>query len=111
MSEALKELKDLLKKFSFKKSSYGKEIISPHRDWRIILSTTFVIIVLGAICGLYLYRQVDQGKLFFLSENKQVKEVKLDTKVLEITIDDLKARESLFNKVKDEKVVPPEPSV
>ncbi len=111
MNEALEQLKSIYAKFRNLKTSYGKDSIKPHHDWQIILYTTSIFLFLGAIMAFYFYWQIDAGKLFFLSENNALREVKLDTRLLKITTDDVYVRENSFLNIRQNKSTPPEPSI
>src|SRR4051812_4634952 len=110
MSDLLQKIKNLTYKVRMFKTSYGRDIINPERDWKIILLSSFILLCLGAISAYYFYIEVDSGKFFIITRENAEKEFKLDTNLLKKTIEDINLRQTTYNKVNDSRVVPKEPS-
>ena len=92
-------------------SSHKVSGISPEHDWKILLMSTIVIIILMAVFCSYFYLLIDRGELFKVDSSKTSKEVKIDEKLLKIAVDDFKEREAMLAEIKRSGNVPPDPSI
>ena len=92
MKNQFNKIKSWFGHLQMKNESYDKGGIKPAHDWRIILSTTFfVLIILGAVAG-YFYIEVNKGNLFNTSKNTLDSEAQINKPLLDKTIQDIKTR-------------------
>ncbi len=110
MKDILLQLKPLLDKINSFRGSYRKEGIWPMRDWKIILTITFIFFFLNIAIAVYFYLEVDQGKLFMVSSKNSEGEIQINTDLFQKTISDIKDRASNQEKIKNSSA-PKDPSV
>ena len=110
MKDLLQKVKVWYDKTRMAKISYKKYGMRPSHDWRVILVATFVLLCAVSIVAFYFYIQINEGKLFVVTQNKTEKEIELNVDLLKKTIDDLNLRENTLIKIKQNRVVPVEPS-
>lgn len=111
MSDLTQKIKDWYTKISPTKTSFERSGISPKRDWRILLVSTFAVVLVMAGISLYLYIQINNGTLFVtLTENTEI-EVKIDKVLLEKTINDINVRKTTLGDVIQNKSIPADPSI
>ncbi len=84
--------------------------LSPVRDWRIMLSTAFIILSLEIIFTFYLYEEIDKGKFFQVDETNSGQQVKLNDILLQKIAGQASERETQFNKLKQGGGIKGEPS-
>ena len=111
MQELFKKIKKWLEKISVKKSSYAKEGIKPKRDWYIILFIGFILVCVLADFARYLFKQIDQGKLFAIEKQNTEEPIIIDSKLLQKTIDDINFREKNLNDFRQNRMIPQDPSL
>ncbi len=110
MSEYLNKIKDWFSKFSKPKTVYSKGGVEPKKDWGIILTTMFFILVILALVAVYFYIQVDRGNLFSVSSEDVENEAKINKNLLDKTVHDINQRKSNFESVSAGSV-PSDPSL
>lgn len=111
MLDQFKKINTSFKGLFKKEISYNKGSITPTRDWRIILVTTFVILLFLGVLATYFYFQVDGGNIFSLPLDESQKEVKINKFLLDKTISDLNARKKSFEDMLLGSTTPPDPSI
>ncbi len=109
--EKIKLIKDWWKKANKSSNSYDKGGIKPYRDWKIILVSTFFVLVIVGGLSTYLYMEVGQGRLFAVSDTESVNEAKINRPVLDKAIGVMKERKSLFDGIKNGEGIPADPSI
>ncbi|OHA93114.1 MAG: hypothetical protein A3G99_03000 [Candidatus Zambryskibacteria bacterium RIFCSPLOWO2_12_FULL_39_23] len=111
MSNFLNKIKNWYSWLTPKKISYEKKRVRPIYDWTIILITTIVVMLIMVSFALYFYLQISSGEFFNVTTSDAGNELKINTNLLNKTIDDLKAREVDLNKIKQNKTSPKDPSI
>ncbi|KND46714.1 MAG: hypothetical protein AB201_02640 [Parcubacteria bacterium C7867-006] len=111
MLDKIKQIKDWFKKVTKTKNSYEKGEIKPTRDWRVILTTTFfVLVILGGVASFF-YFQVSNGSLFSVSPDMSDGEIKINRPLFDKAVADINIRKTVFERVKDGKNIPSDPSL
>ena len=110
MKGLLQKIKDWYAKIRVKKESYKISGIKPVHDWRIILISTQIIIIILAIVAFYFFTQIEAGKFFVVKEKKTEKDIKIDDTLLKKTVDDINSRKTTFDEIKNGGV-PADPSL
>lgn len=100
-----------LRGFFKKEISYNKGSIRPHRDWKIILVFTFMVLVFLGALAVYFYFQVDGGNIFSVPLDESQKEVKINKVLLDKTIGELNNRKKTFEDMLLGSTTPPDPSI
>ncbi len=111
MSDLLKKIKPFLPKLFQKKVSYDKGGLRPSRDWRNILITTFLTLCILASFSFYFYLQVGAGKFFAVTQEDTQNEVKINRNLLDKVVKDINDRKASLEQIKQNKIVPPDPSL
>jgi len=91
--------------------SYRKDGIHPKRDWRIFLTSTFIIFSLSALISFYIYVQIDEGGFFAVKEDILPSNVEIDSELLKKTVDEINLREVSLQALKQNKTTVPDPSL
>ncbi len=65
-----------------KKESYTKKEIRPTRDWHIILSVFFLLIIITSFVSLYVYQGAQNGTLFVSGVSEENTPVSIDNILL-----------------------------
>ena len=111
MADLTQKIKDWYGKLKPTSNSFERSGISPKRDWRILLVTTFFTVLILAGVSLYLYIQINNGTLFLtLTENKEI-EVQIDKVLLEKTINDINTRKATLGDIVQNGSIPLDPSL
>ena len=110
MKSLLQKIKGWFEKIKIKSNSYKKIGISPLRDWKIILTTTFIVICFIVVGSYYFYTQINAGSLFMVSENIDGKEVQLNEFLLKKIVGEINARADYLTNLRQNKTTPIEPS-
>ncbi len=108
MKKILEKLKPYLEKMKMG-NSYRKEGIWPERDWKIILSVTFIAVILVGGLSVYFYLEIDQGNLFQVESAGMNQELKIDAGLLTKTIGEINSRQDALANIKNN--VPKDPSL
>ena len=112
MKNYLQKIKLQLGKLKSPKISYDRGGVNPTRDWRILLSITFIILCLLVLVAFYFYRQVEQRSLFSVATDSDQSEIKINTTLLKKTVDDINARQMMNYNIRNGVVsVPSDPSI
>lgn len=111
MKDILQKIKSFYVKVIKKEETYQRHGIKPTRDWSILLLTSFIVSVVLIIFTSYFYIQIKNDRLFVVDETNTLKEVTINTDILNKTIDDIKAREETTNNIKNNKIGSPDPSL
>lgn len=106
-------LKNIIKKFS---ESGGKDklksILTPHRDWKIIVVTFFLSFIVLIAANMYFFTQINNEKIFFKAEEGEVEDFEvLDVLGLKETIEFFENKENKFNTLVEEKFEIVDPSL
>ena len=110
MSGLLQKIKTWYAKIRIKRESYVVSGIKPIRDWRILLISTLVIVVVMAIFAFYFYVQIDKGKLFVVKVSKTQNDTKINEVLLKKTVNDINSRKASLNEIRN-KNAPEDPSI
>jgi hypothetical protein len=111
MKDLIQKTKDFFAKIKTKKVSYERPGIKPTNDWRIILATAGLLILIVGGFSLYFYTQINSGQLFTVEDDTVEKEVKIDSQLLKTTIDDIQNREKSMANIKQNINIPSDPSL
>jgi|SRR3989344_7221846 len=110
MIDLLKETKLFYSKITKKEETYERRAIRPAQDWLALLVISFVVFCLLVLFASYFYLQIREDKLFTINKDDMLKETKLNTSLLQKTINDINTREELTSNLKNG-VTPPDPSI
>ena len=110
MSGLLQKIKTWYGKVRTKGQSYKISNIRPVHDWRMLLVSTLVIVVVMAVFAFYFYMQIDRKKFFVVKDNKTKDDIKINEVLLKKTVDDINSRRTLFEEIRN-KGVPSDPSL
>lgn len=111
MNDLLQKIEAWYDKIKTAGASYQRRGIRPMSDWKIIISTTFIVFCIVASVAFYFYTQIDEGVIFLVQEDASQKAVKLDTTLLKKAVDDMQSRETSLSKIKQNKTAPGDPSL
>ena len=111
MFNFLKQIKNSWNKMKMGHASYNKDGIRPVHDWNIMLITVSVTLCFLAIIALYFYMFVDEEKLFTVEVDESQKEVKINADALTKVVTDINNRESLRQKIEQNQLSEPDPSL
>ena len=111
MSSLLKKIKGLYSKLGITKISYERSGIRPKRDWNTLLILSCLILLLIALFAFYFYSQINQGKLFVVARDNTGREVKINDKLFQKIISEIKEREESLQSIKQNKGIPADPSL
>ncbi len=111
MNDYINKIKELLHRLNKKEATYEREGVRPKRDWQIILFVfTISLLFLAAAAG-YFYLQVSTGKIFSVSAQESLDEIKINKALLNKTIGDINERSKSFEVIKQGGEAPIDPSV
>lgn len=110
MQDLFQKIKVWYEKMMTRTPSYERPAVRPSHDWVYIFVTTQIAILLVASIAIYFYIEVDKGKLFVVVKDEVQNEAKINTVLLEKTVDDINKREANLIKSQQEKISPPDPS-
>ena len=111
MSDFLQKIESWYDAVKTAGASYRRRGVRPMSDWKMILISTFVVICFGAIFEFYFYTQISKGALFIVEKNESQKEVKIDSSLLQKVADGVRLREATLDKIKQDKMIPADPSL
>ena len=111
MQDKLNKIKDWVKGHFKSDSTYDKGGIKPARDWRVILTTSFIVVIVLGLVAFYFYYEVSKGKLFVVSEASVVDQVKINRPFLDKVIEGIKTRKTQFENIKTGEGVPSDPAI
>ncbi len=112
MKDYLQKIKSILDKLKARKISYNRGGINPSRDWRFILSSVSIILFVLAIFALYFYVQIDRGSFFYTNIVSTENDIKIDQKLLNKTIENMKIRQNRSDDLLNGQVsIPSDPSL
>lgn len=111
MQDQIKKIKDWAKSHFKSESTYDKGGIKPSRDWRIVLTSSFVVVVFLGLVAFYFYYEVSNGKLFVVNEASIVDQVKINRPFLDRVIDGVKNRKTQFENIKTGEGIPSDPAL
>lgn len=111
MKNFLQKIKDIYSKFSIKGEINVRRGIEPSRDWSIILLISFLIFIVLIVFAYYVYNQVKNDLLFVAPKSDLIKDVKINTDLLEKIVADVDQREEETSKLKGSAVLPADPSI
>jgi len=98
---SLKEIAFLKKKVTTDTPSVSG--IHPDRDWKLILYTTIILILIVVIFDGYLFLQVNSGEaIFFTGKSVRIKERTVSYEELNSIIDFYKNKKSQFSSLTEE---------
>ncbi len=112
-------MNDMLKKewnkkiksmFTLKEVNIPKVDVAPYRDWRTVVIIFFVVLVLSLGFNAYIFLEINSGS-FFVTTPKGAELTKFDSEGLTRVLDDLLAKEVIFEKLKNESVSLIDPSI
>ena len=107
----IEKIKSWYSSLKISEPSYEKEGVSPYKDWRIILTSTFVALVVLAGAAYYFYIEVDSGNFFTVSEETEGNEVKINNTLFKKIVDDINNRKQSMENIQKNKIAPPDPSL
>jgi len=111
MKEFFHKIKGLYLKLKIKQVSYERASIRPSHDWHILLVSATCLLFIFAGISLYFYKQIDSGNFFTVEDESIEKQVKIDDILLKKTIDEISDRETNRSNIRQNKNIPPDPSI
>lgn len=75
----------------------------PQNDWRFILISNFIVLVLFAVFSFYLFIQISEDDIFISEIENSVFIETLNRNLLNETINDFREREDRFSKIQSKK--------
>lgn len=94
-----------------KKGIYRKKGIRPGTDWRVVVVTFFVFVVVAAGVNVFIYIQIKNNTWWTIDELNTVYQVKINQKSLKNTIEQFGARKEKFEQVASTTVFITDPSL
>lgn len=81
-----------------------KFIITPNRDWKIIVTSFFILFILLSVGNIYFFRLIDKEKIFFKKSETTPEKIKaLDVVKLKKVVKYFENKEKMFNTLVVEK--------
>ena len=111
MKDYLQKIKSWYEAMKTKNVSYEKKSLQPVRDWKIMLTVTFIILCFLAVLSFYFYLKVDSGEMFAISKDRISKDTEINTTLLKKIVGEINSREDFINKLKGGGFVPSDPSI
>lgn len=111
MGNLLQKIKGYFRKGEVKHVSYIREGIHPRHDWTMAFLGFILCLCIIASISAYFYIQIDGGKLFTKTVEDAAGGTNINSKLLQKTVDDIKARETRLNDLKENKIKTPDPSL
>ena len=111
MSRLFQKIKGLYGKIHITHLSYEKRGMRPKHDWKILLVTSCIVLLLMTFFSFYFYTRISQGRLFVVTKNNSGKEVTINSILLQKIVNEIKLREESLHAIKQNKVVPSDPSL
>ena len=111
MSQLLQKIKALYGKMHVTHISYEKHGMNPRHDWNIILFASCLALLFETIFAFYFYTEINQGRLFIVTENNLDREIKINDNLLEKIVNEIKLRQKSLEAIRQNKSVPPDPSL
>lgn len=91
--------------------SYEKVGLQPTKDWKIMLSTTSILLILMAVFAFYFYVKIENGEIFVVTQEDSARDIEIDTTLLKKVVDDTKERADYFSQIKLKGLTPSDPSL
>lgn len=111
MNDLLQKIKPLYEKMGMGKVSYERKGIHPSKDWKIILTTTFVIICLLAFFAIYFYLKIEKGEIFVVTREGVGKDAEINEILLKKVVLEIKNKEDFLRQLKEGSLIPSDPSI
>ncbi len=106
------KIKTVFSKLSSREVSYDKKTIRPGKDWKIIIVTFQVSVIILGVFAFYFYTKINAGELFLVDSSVTDNQIKINETLLRKVSSDLVSRENNFQNVKrPEFIVPTDPSI
>ena len=97
MKEIFAKIKSWLGKYIKKDISYTRESIRPARDWKIILISFSVLLVISVFFFIYLYIEINNDSLFTTTVTSVDMNEKINTDLLQKTVDQINTNVTIFS--------------
>lgn len=111
MNDYINKIKNSFHGLGKKEATYEREGVMPKRDWQIILFVfTLSLIFMAGIAG-YFYMQVSSGRIFGVTVQEGLNEIKINKTLLNKTIGDINERKKSFDVIKQGGEAPMDPSM
>ena len=91
--------------------SYESHGINPTKDWLVILISAQILVILLGVFSVYLYIQIEEGKIFNVETEDVADEAKIKTTLLEKAIKDIKNKEEVTEAMRQGKGIPADPAI
>jgi hypothetical protein len=111
MSDITTKIKSWYQNLSSSKISFERNGIKPTRDWNIVIFSALLLIFASGALAFYFYIKVESGTYFSTITAEDLKEVKINNKVLDKLIADINVREKKLEEIQTNKNFPPNPSL
>ncbi len=111
MSELISKIKNWYQTRGVSKISFERKGIKPTRDWNIVIFSAALLLFISGAIAFYFYIKVESGTFFSTTTAEDLKEVKINNKVLDKLIADINAREKKLSEIQTNKNFPANPSL
>ncbi|MFZ2522057.1 MAG: hypothetical protein WAZ44_02045 [Minisyncoccia bacterium] len=93
MKNYFEQIKNIYTKRRQLKISYEYRGINPSKDWFILLVASQILVLVSALMAIYLYTQIDSGKIFIVESDGKESEVTINMNLLEKIVGDINQKE------------------
>lgn len=111
MKSYLLKIKSSILGKSSHENLYEKKSIRPGRDWKIILITSQLVVIILALISFYFYKKINNGEFFQAHNISSESQTQINVDLLRKVSGDLIEREEKFNQINGGVVVPTDPSL
>src|SRR3989338_2224417 len=111
MNDFSKQIKYWFSKYLSRPPSYESKSLKPKRDWVILLSASCIVLLSLGVFALYFYIEVSHGRLFIVSQDEFNRKAKINTPLLNKTVEDINTRATRMADMKVNSINVPDPSL
>ncbi len=111
MNDPLKKMNEWFEKLRTSQISYDKNGIRPLKDWKIIMTSMFIVLLIIIAIATYFYMEVDGGKFFSVEEGTIGNETKINDNLLKKTLEGLNSRQEKLTILERDRIAPLDPSI
>jgi hypothetical protein len=112
MNQSINKIKSYFSGLRKKEVSYDKAIVSPTRDWNIMIIGFSISILISAVTAFYVYNKIDSSTFVSIDPAKKESETKINVDLLNKIVSDVRSRSAGLEKIKSGEIaVPQDPSL